>query len=154
MHWTDIVRRKLTLLNLGAWRVKTSWWGPHNRNLIKLYLGLSSTNHHQDLLLAQHPSIPTHWNVRPPFHYGSQQYAALNTELNTREGRGNIRNSFLSKKIHQVTTQRAQIWPPWFGSDMTNIPPPKFRATAQTSQTSNLTTREWRCKYQETINLN
>ena len=36
----------------------------------------------------------------------------LNTELNARKGRGKIRNSFLSKKIHQVTTQRAQIRPP------------------------------------------
>ena len=88
--------------------------------------------------LAHHPSIPTQWNARPPFHYCSQRYAAFKYKIKHPWGRSNIRNSFLSKKIHQVTTQRAQIRPPWFGSDTNNIPPPKFRATAQTPQSLQL----------------
>ena len=120
MHWTDIVRRKLTLFTLGAWRVKTSQWGPHNKNLVKQYLGLSSKKHHQELLLPQHASTrsPTQWNARPPNNYCSQQYAPFKYKIKQREGRGKIRNSLLCKEIHQLTTHRAQIKPLWFGSDV------------------------------------
>ena len=115
MHWTDIVRRKMTLLTLGAWRVKTSLWGPHNKNLncILVWAAQSIIKN-----LAQHFSIPTRWNSSHHFIIAPSGMLPLNTKLNTHEGRGKIRNSFLSKKIHEVTTQRAQIRPPWFRSDV------------------------------------
>ena len=137
------------------------WWPQFALCRQKIYACSPVGAHVKKLIsdpdLAHHPSIPTQWNARPPliFIIAPSGMLLLNTKLNTREGRGKIGNSFLSKKIHQVTTQRAQIRPPWFRSDTTNIPPPKFiEPQLKLLKPQTLTTRELRCKYQElTINL-